>query len=155
MVDPREVEQVQRAPHPLHPPAVAAALQRRPVIQRVAPQLAVAGVRVGRGAGDQPGLEQLGVEAVVAAAGRDVDGDVAEDPHAALGGVGAQRAPLAVEAHLVGDGAAPGEPLPVADPDTRGARGTSAISAADTAARGSASRPRQAANAELDLYGER
>ena len=39
---------------------------------------------------------------VVGGAGRDVDRDVADQFHAALGRVGAQRAPLAVEAHLVG-----------------------------------------------------
>ena len=94
------------------------------------------------------------MEAVVTAAGRDIDGDVAEDAHATLGRIGAQPAPLAIEAHLVGDGAAPGEPLPVADP-VAVALPKEEISAADTAARGSASSPGQAAKAELDLYGDR
>ena len=53
MVDPREVEELERAPQPLDPPAVAAALQRRPVVERVAPQLALVGEGVGRRAGDE------------------------------------------------------------------------------------------------------
>ncbi len=90
------------------------------------------------------------MDAVVGAAGRDVDGDVADDPHAALGGIGAQRAPFALEAHLVGDGAAPANrsqsPIQYAWRSRK-----SAISDAETGARGSASRPRHAAKAELDL----
>ena len=58
--------------------------------------------------------EQLRVGLVVGAARGDVDRHVADQPHAALGRVGAQRAPLAVEAHLVRD-RAPGL-RPVADP---------------------------------------
>ena len=38
---------------------------------------------------------------MVCAALRDVDRHVAEDPHAALRGVGAQRLPFALEPHLV------------------------------------------------------
>ena len=49
------------------PPAVAAALQRRPVVERVAPQLALVGEGVGRRAGDHAGAEQLRVRAVVGA----------------------------------------------------------------------------------------
>ena len=39
VIDPRDVEQLQRPPHALDPPAVVAPAQRRPVVQRVAPQL--------------------------------------------------------------------------------------------------------------------
>ena len=56
------------------------------------------------------------MRAVVGAPRRDVDRDVADDPHAALLGVRAQRRPLAVEAHLVGDRAARAEARPVLDP---------------------------------------
>ena len=48
--------------------------------------------------------------------GRDVDRHVADQPHAALVRVRPQRAPLALEPHLVGDRAATGEARPVLDP---------------------------------------
>ena len=83
VVDPREVEERERAREPRDPPRVALAPQRRPVVQRVAPQLALVGVRVGRRAGDGVVDEQLAVRAVVGGAGRDVDRDVADQPHAA------------------------------------------------------------------------
>ena len=57
------------------------------------------------------------MEAMIGAAGRDVDRHVADQVHAALRRVGAQSAPLAFEAHLVVYGARPGHPLPVADPE--------------------------------------
>ena len=114
VVDPREVVELERAPQALDPPAVAAALQRRPVVQRVAPQLALVGVRVGRRAGHRVVAEQLRVGAVVGRPGRDVDRHVADQLHAALLGVRAQRRPLAVEPHLVGDRAA--RVRPVVDP---------------------------------------
>ena len=116
VVDPREVEELEGALEPRGPPPVAAALHRRPVVERVAPQLALVGVGVGRGARDGAALEQLRVRAVVGAAGRDVDRDVADDLHAALGRVGPQRSPLAVEADLVGDRPARAEARPVLDP---------------------------------------
>jgi len=53
-VDPRQVEELQRPAHPLHPPAVAPPAHRRPVIERVAPQLPGARVGVGRRARHQP-----------------------------------------------------------------------------------------------------
>ena len=61
VVDPREVEERERARQPRDPPAVAAALQRRPVVERVAPQLALVGVGVGRRAGHRVVAEQLRV----------------------------------------------------------------------------------------------
>ena len=87
VVDPREVVELERAAEALGPPAVAAPLQRRPVVQRVAPQLALVGERVRRRAGDRAVAEQLGMRAVVGRARRDVDRHVADQPHAALGGV--------------------------------------------------------------------
>ncbi len=68
VVDARDVEQRERAPQPVDPPAVAAALHRRPVVERVAPQLALVGVGVGRRARHRAGLEQLRMRAVVGAA---------------------------------------------------------------------------------------
>ena len=106
----------------------------------------------GGDAGDGAVAEQLRVSAVVGAAGRDVDRDVADQPHAALGGVRAQRGPLALEAHLVGD-----------RPRRAGERAQSSIQKRvalaevlaprrrDTGARGSASSPGQAANADAAL----
>ncbi len=86
VVDAREVEELERPLQPLHPPAVPAAPpQRRPVVQGVAPQLALVGERVRRHAGDEAVLEELGVGAVVGRSGRDVDRHVADQPHPALG----------------------------------------------------------------------
>ena len=62
------------------------------------------------------GEEELGMGEVVAAAGRDVDRHVADDPDAALGRVGAQRRPLALEPHLLLDRAVAGERRPVGEP---------------------------------------
>ncbi len=63
VVDAGEVVEVEGAPQALDPPAVAAPLQRRPVVERVAPQLALVGERVGRRARDGAGLEELRVGA--------------------------------------------------------------------------------------------
>ena len=116
VVDSRQIEQVECAPQALDPPAITPPPQRRPVVERVAPQLALVGERVGRHARHVTVLEQLGVGAVVGAAGRHVDGDVPHDAHVALGSMASQRAPLAIEAHLVRDGAARRHSLPVRDP---------------------------------------
>jgi hypothetical protein len=56
---------------------------------------------------------------MVAPACGDVDRDVSDDSDAARGRVRAERAPLAVEAHLVGDRIVAGERLPVAEPASR------------------------------------
>ncbi len=98
------------------------------------------------------------MRAVVGAAGGDVDRDVADQPHAALGGVGAQRAPLALEADLVGDARprAPANALPVARSRTRSrSRNACSLGAPTRGARGVGQQPGQAANAERGLYGER
>ena len=116
VVDTREVDEVERAPQAVRPPAVAASPERPPVVQRVAPQLALVRVGVGRGAGHRVGAEQLGVRAVVDRPGGDVDRHVPDQPHPARRPVLAQRCPLAVEPHLVGDRAARPEPRPVVDP---------------------------------------
>ena len=117
VVDPREVEQLQRALHAVHPPAVAGALKRGPVIQRVAPELAADRVFIGRRTGHEPLLKEARMGQVIGARGRDVDRDVAHDPHAPLEPVGPQRPPFALEADLIGYRAAAREPLPVTDPE--------------------------------------
>ncbi len=114
VVDPRDVAELERAPQALGPPVVAAPPQRRPVVERVAPQLPLVRVGVGRRAGDGLGREQLGVRAMVDRPGGDVDRHVADQLHAAVLRVRAQRRPLAVEPHLVGDRAAL---RPVLDPE--------------------------------------
>jgi hypothetical protein len=114
VVDPREVVELEGAAQPLGPPAIAAPLQRRPVVERVAPQLSLVGVGVRRGARHRVVAEQLGMRAVVDRAGRDVDRHIADQPHAGRLRVRAQRRPLAIEAHLVGDRAAT---RPVIDPE--------------------------------------
>ena len=91
--------------------------------------------------------------AMVGRARRDVDRDVADQPDAALGRVRAQRAPLAVEADLVGDRAAPGARAQSSIHAASRSRKSSS-SACTTGAVGSASSAGQAANAERALYGE-
>ena len=113
-----------RPPQPLDPPAVAVAPHGAPVVERVAPELADGAERVGRRARPQPGLEELGMVDLVGAVRRDVDGHVPDQPHAPRRGIRPQRAPLAIEAHLVLDGALPGEPRPSPRSSTPPARGT-------------------------------
>ena len=125
VVDAREVEELEGAAQALDPPAVAPVAQRAPVVDRVAPQLALGGEGVGRDAGHDVVAEELGLAHVVGAAGRDVDGHVADQAHAALVGVHAQCRPLAVEAHLVVDAPACRRRRPPSRRSrTRGARGT-------------------------------
>ena len=85
------------------PPGVAGVPVVLPVIQRVAPQLAVRGKVVRRAARHPAGmtlrvsLEQLPACPEVGRIRRHVDGNVAHDLHALFGGVGVQGAPLLVE----------------------------------------------------------
>ena len=116
VVDPHEVEELEDPPEPGDPPRVALAPRRGPVVHRVAPELPVGGERVRRDARHEAGLEQLGVGAFVGGVGRDVDRDVADQTHAAVGGIPAQRRPFAVEAHLVVQGRLARERDPVLDP---------------------------------------
>jgi hypothetical protein len=116
VVDAGEVVELEGAAETLDPPAVALLAHGRPVVQRVAPQLADGAQRVGRRAGADAPLEELRVRADVSRTRRDVDRDVAEEPDAAVGGIASEGAPLAVEAHLAGDGAVAGEGCPVGDP---------------------------------------
>ena len=125
VVDPREVEQLEGAPQALDPPAVAAALQRRPVVERVAPQLALVGVGVGRRAGHRA----VAGRARGARGGRrcparrrSATSPISRTPRSLR--VRAQRAPLALEAHLVGDRAARRRAAPSPRSSSRCARGS-------------------------------
>ncbi len=118
VVDAGEVEVLEGPAQALHPPAVAPVAQGAPVVDRVAPELPLGREGVGRDAGHDVVAEELGMADVVGAAGRDVDGHVADQAHAALVGIHAQCRPLAVEADLVVDGPrAAGEGRPVVDPE--------------------------------------
>ena len=67
VVDPREVDELERAPEALDPPAVAASRRmRRPVVERVAPELAGRAERVRRRARDHAAAEQLRMRATSA-----------------------------------------------------------------------------------------
>ena len=114
---PRHVDELERAPEALGPPAVVRRAVRAPVVERVAPVLPGRRVAVGRRARDLAFAEQLGMRDVLGAAGGDVDRHVAEDADAAITCVLAQRAPLALEANLVGERTLAGEGGPVAAPE--------------------------------------
>ena len=101
VVHPGEVEEVERPAEALHPEAVAAAAHRRPVVDRVAPELPLLGEVVRRRTGDDVLAEELRMGLVVGAAGRDVDRHVADQSHPAVGCVRAQSRPFAIEADLV------------------------------------------------------
>src|SRR5205807_6530253 len=81
-----------------------------------APQLPAVGKRVRRRPGDEPGLEQLRMERMIGAPGRDVDRDVADQPDPAIARVLPQPGPLSFEPDLVGHRGPSREALPVADP---------------------------------------
>ncbi len=116
VVDAGEVNELERVPQALHPPAVAPGAKRAPVVERVAPELADRAQVVRGRTGDEPALEELRMRGDVRAAPRHVDRHIPEQPDATLGRVPPQRGPLAVEANLVGDRARPREGGPVADP---------------------------------------
>ena len=149
-----EVDELERAPEPLAPPAVAGRAVDRPVVERVPPALAGRAERVRRRAGDLAAREQLRPAGDVGAAVGDVDRQVADQPDAALGRVRAQRSPLPLEAHLVGDRVRAGEAAP-SPPVQNGWRATkSSISAAVTRAVGLARSCGEAAKADGERYGE-
>ena len=154
VVDAGEVVEVEGAAQALDPPAVAAALQRRPVVERVAPQLALVGERVGRRAGDGAGLEELRVGAVVGAArARRRSGRRRSASRRGRARSGAARPTRGRSGPGRRALRAPAERDPVVDPAALRSRKSSS-SAFDTAARGSASSPGHAANADFALYGE-
>ena len=144
VVDAGQVEERERPAQALDPPAVAVARGGVPVEERVAPVLAERAEPVGRRPGDEAGQEEVGVRALVDAALGDVDRHVADQAHAPLGRVGAQRRPLAIEADLVVD--APARGRPVLDPERVRAAECGPLARRDRrvrVARGSRPRPRR------------
>ena len=100
MVDAEQVVDAQRVAHPLDPPGVSRLFMIGPIVQRVAPQLAVGGKIIRRAAG-HPGKTALGVQLKQGPAhpgihriGGDVDGDIAQNFHALGVGVGLDLFPL-------------------------------------------------------------
>ena len=116
VVDAREVDELEHAAEALDPPVIARRVVHRPGVERIAPVLAVRVQRVRRRAGHLAVGEQLRPRLDVRALVGDVDRHVADQPHAAVARVRAQRAPLPLEPHLVGDRAGAGEARPLADP---------------------------------------
>ena len=94
--------------HPALPPGKVRGLMPGPVVERVAPELAVGGKGVWRAAGhlgqvDLPiGLEELRVGPQVAGIRADIDGNVTHQLHAFCIGIGLEGVPLGVEEELHG-----------------------------------------------------
>ena len=103
VIDAREVDELERRGAGARSTSGSRGAAARASRRAGCPRAARRAERVGRRAGDDAALEQLGVRRVVGAAGADVDRDVADQPDAALARVAPQRAPLALEAHLVGE----------------------------------------------------
>ena len=103
VVDAEQIVDAQRVPHPLDPPSIAGLAVVGPVVQRIAPKLAVGGKVIRRAAG-HAGKAAVGVQFEQRAAHpsvhgvrRDVDGDIAEDLDALFVGVGFDLFPLGRE----------------------------------------------------------
>ena len=107
MIDAHEIETRELRAHASEPPAETAALHRVPVVERVAPELAVGVEVVRRYAGHRQRLaarverEQLAVPPDLDAVAIDVERQVAEQVDAALVGVALQRGPLQLEQVLL------------------------------------------------------
>jgi hypothetical protein len=84
VVDPGQVEELDRAAEALDPPAVPLGAVDGPVVERVAPELALRVERVGRRSGHLGEVEQPRMCGLVGGGARDVDRKVAHDPHAAV-----------------------------------------------------------------------
>ena len=106
MVDADDVEVLSRRAQTAHPPGEAILLHALPVVDGVAPVLAVGVEPIGRAARDDTRtaragqLEVLGVRPDVGGVQRDVDGDIADDLDAVFVRIGTQTLPLGVEAEL-------------------------------------------------------
>ena len=154
VVDPHQVDELEATPEALRPPAIPAPLQRRPVIERIPPELARGAERVGRRAGDETPPEELRMERVVGAA--------RARRRSAGRRSAARRAPRRTGgAHPIRARSAPARRRrrrprtgPSRRPSTGGAGRTSSSSAGPTGASGSASSPLHAAKADGDMYGE-
>src|SRR5262249_10762325 len=116
VVEPREVDELERAAEALDPPAVALRARHGPAVGRIAPELAGAAVAVGRRAGHEPPAEEFRARGEVGALVRDVDRQVAEDAHAPGRCIAPQRRPLALEPHLALQRATTFKRLPLARP---------------------------------------
>src|SRR5205823_10818467 len=117
VVDAAEIDELERPPEALPPPAEAGRAVDGPVVQRVPPALAARAEGVGRRAGDLAVREQLRPGREIGSLVGDVDRDVPNQPDAALGGVAAQRPPLPLEPDLVRERGRAGEARPAARPE--------------------------------------
>ncbi len=103
VVDAHQVGQLRRGAHAIDPPAVSGCVMILPVVQGIAPELALVTEIIRRYPGDvaRPPvfveLQDLAIRPCVGAVQRDVDRHVAEQAHAALTRVFAQCRPLAME----------------------------------------------------------
>ena len=156
VVDPEDVDEVEHAAHPLDPPAVAVRGHRLPVVERVAPQLAEVVEAVRRGARDDlvERQEELGVGAMVAAVGRDVDRHVADDRGRPARPRSARSASHSRSNRTCSSTASPPANAAQSSHHVPAAPGTPAASLGSTRASGSASSPPHDANADADAYGE-
>ena len=100
MVDTDEIGQFGRRAQAVHPPGIAVGRMPVPVVQRVAPELAIFGKIIGRHAGDRfraavtVDFKDLGMRPGIGAVERNVDRHVAEQADAVRVGVIAQPLPL-------------------------------------------------------------
>ena len=100
MVDAEQVVDAQCMADPFDPPGIAGLTVIRPVVQRVAPELAVGREIIRRAAGHagkaavRRQLEQRTAHPGVHRVGRDIDGDIAQDLDALGVGIGFQLLPL-------------------------------------------------------------
>src|SRR4051794_11788197 len=117
VVDATEIDEFERPPEALAPPAEVRRAMDGPLVERVPPALARRAEGVGGRAGDLTAREQLGPGVVIGAAVGDVDRQVADQPDAALARIVPQSPPLPLEPHLSGEGALPGETSPVSGPE--------------------------------------
>ena len=103
MVDADDIIQLLRAVDAAYPPAVAVGLHCVPIVQGVAPELPLVGEIIGRDAGHLDGdvilieLEEARLAPDIRRVERDIDRHIADELHALLVRVIAQRVPLAEE----------------------------------------------------------
>ena len=154
VVDAREVDELEDAPEALDPPVVAGRAVHRPVVERVAPALAVRAQRVGRRAGDLAAREELRPALDVGAACR-------RRRSARRRSAGRRARPRRRATPPTPARSAPGRRAPPrrrsapSSPVQKGWRATkSSISPAETRASGRRGAAGDAANADGDRYGE-
>src|SRR5207237_6180283 len=93
VVDATEIDELERTPEALPPPAEASRPIDGPVVQRVPPALAARAESVGRSSGHLAAREQLWPTGKIGSLVGDVDRQIADQPDTTLGGVAAQRPP--------------------------------------------------------------